>query len=983
MQMFYKHLLLKCVFAFLLFPLNLPAQQPYMWHITDEEGLPSMTVYHVIQDTRGFMWFGTEVGVCRFDGRTFKRYPAPSAKARSGTSLSEDKYGNIWFRNFAKQLFKIEKERVVELKIPEESNNLLAYLHTTQDSVMVMDWNYTYISHTKHTNWRKIATPNVEMNWEMYNTKDNNLFLLTEAGIFTYKNGFFKLFDKTESPKRFFAKNKKTFTFQDELNRLVCWENGKKTILPYVFEALKKQIIHSFYIDNQNNFWFSTATGLFGYDKAGKPLFAGKPLLPNIDVSHILQDREGSYWISTLKDGVYVMPNLYVHIYNTQNSNLPADAVNCLSEQNAHLLLGFNNGTVGKFSVQKGITHLYETGGKQQVEALYYHTKHQKLYVSAGKMLIFEPDNPQSIYSYQIGAVKKIAWLNDQDMIFAAGADARIVRTKPTWGTPISTQNVWHQSFEKDAFNQNIYSLIINRKRNRSVWVNEAKQVFWLASIDGLMMCEAGKPMREVRDTKNKSIYAISFTESIDGTLWVGTIEQGLYAIKNNKVVQHFTQENGLAGNFCRGLWADGYIIWVNTGKGIQRYDIKTGEITHFNRHDGLHTYDISDIHILHDTLWVATPKGLLIVHTDSLKRNLTPPLIYIQAFKVFEIEQKQNDNYTLTHDKNNVKIEFQGLAYRSRGEFKYKYRMLGLDSTWIFTDNTNNFARYPSLPTGVYEFQVKAVNEDGIESEGMAIIQIIILPPWWQTWWASLLWLSMLVGSLWLIFWWRLRRVQARNHIEQALRSSQLATLKVQMNPHFIFNALNSIQEFIWLNEKRLANQYLGKFADLMRLTLDMSNESYVSLHDEIKVLNLYLELEGVRFENLAYQFTVNENIDTNNIYIPSMLIQPYVENAIKHGLLHLQEQRNLSISMSQNEAGDMIFCTIQDNGIGRKRSNEIQNAHPRKHKSFALSATQKRLELLNYGHKKSISVRIIDLANENGKALGTKVELQIPIQA
>lgn len=971
-------------------PLSLPAQQPYMWRLTDEDGLPSMSVYDVFQDSRGYMWFGTESGICRFDGRAFKVYPAPSAKSRSATSITEDRYGNIWFRNFAKQIFSIEQEKVMEMQMPEGIKDALGYQFSQGDSLFLMDWNMLYVTSTKRKKWQKVTNFPAKNNllWEIHSHHDKSLWVFSDKEIHSYRAGKFTRISQTEHPKRFFSKSKKLYTFEDTRRRMLVWEGeqARQVLDSRTFEEMSKQLIHSLYIDNAHNYWFATSTGVFGYDVVGKPLFAGKPLLPNIDVSHILQDREGVYWISTLKEGVFVMPQLDIQLFNTQNSNLPTEAVNCLGVQDNRLLLGFNNGSLGLFDAQKGMYFVYQTQRKQQVETFYYHPWHKKLYVSAGTLLVFEPNNPTPIDSYFSGSIKKIAFLNEKDAILAAGGEAKMVRIYPKVAFEPPLDREWHKYYKvvkgsNETQPYPIYFIQLLSKRTRSVWVDKQKQEFWIASVDGLLLYQKGG-VREVFDEKGKAIYGISFGQTADGTIWVGTIEQGLYAIRDQKIVAHFTQDKELTGNFCKTLWAEGRQVWFSTGKGIQRYDVQTKDFAIFNKHDGLHTYDISDLRILRDTLWVSTPKGLLCLHKDSLKRNTTPPLIYIQSFKISENEYKLNDSYTLAHDKNNIKIDFQGLAYRSRGEFRYKYRMLGLDSTWIYTNNANNFARYPSLPVGTFEFQVKAVNEDGVESDGMSIIQIIVLPPWWQTWWAMLLWLFLGLGLVWVFVWWRLRRVQERNRVEQELRSSQLSALKVQMNPHFIFNALNSIQEFIWLNEKRLANQYLGKFADLMRLTLDMSNENVVSLAEEIKVLHLYLELEAVRFENLAYQIDVSETILTEEVYIPSMLIQPYLENAIKHGLLHRQGKREVSLQVCQNEEKNTIICTIEDNGIGRAKSQEIQQARPKTHKSFATSATKKRLELLNYGKKQVISVQFIDLLDEAGKPAGTKVILQIPIQ-
>ena len=224
------------------------------------------------------------------------------------------------------------------------------------------------------------------------------------------------------------------------------------------------------------------------------------------------------------------------------------------------------------------------------------------------------------------------------------------------------------------------------------------------------------------------------------------------------------------------------------------------------------------------------------------------------------------------------------------------------------------------------------------------------------------------------------LKETQKRLAIEKQYKDSELKALKAQMNPHFIFNALNSIQDYIVLNQKNLASDYLGKFADLIRNYLHFSDTGYISVPDEVHNLKLYLELEKLRFEDaLDYNFSINDNANSELIKIPTMLIQPYVENALKHGLLHKKDNRALQISITKISPS-IIECIVEDNGIGRAKSKEINQKRAKQHQSFALKATTERLDLLNFGKAQKIGVDVIDLMHE-GVAIGTKVILKIPI--
>ncbi|EDM44459.1 possible sensor protein [unidentified eubacterium SCB49] len=224
------------------------------------------------------------------------------------------------------------------------------------------------------------------------------------------------------------------------------------------------------------------------------------------------------------------------------------------------------------------------------------------------------------------------------------------------------------------------------------------------------------------------------------------------------------------------------------------------------------------------------------------------------------------------------------------------------------------------------------------------------------------------------------LKEAQKRLALEKQYRDSELKALKAQMNPHFIFNALNSIQEYIILNKKNLAGDYLGKFADLMRKYLKHSDAGTLTIQDEIESLEMYLDLESLRFEDtLEYSFNVSETINRDQLRIPTMLIQPYIENALKHGLLHRKTGRKLWVTFTKVN-DKTITCCIEDNGVGRERAAAIKAQRHNTHESFATKATENRLDLLNYEKKRKIGVKTIDLFDEEGNAKGTRVILNIP---
>ncbi|MEY2828578.1 MAG: hypothetical protein RIQ33_436, partial [Bacteroidota bacterium] len=275
----------------------------------------------------------------------------------------------------------------------------------------------------------------------------------------------------------------------------------------------------------------------------------------------------------------------------------------------------------------------------------------------------------------------------------------------------------------------------------------------------------------------------------------------------------------------------------------------------------------------------------------------------------------------------------------------------------------------------------------NGIISAELPEVNFSIQTPWYFSWWFLLSSGILFSTIIYLLVKneFKKQRIKQqfeteKNKLEKELQQSTLASIKSQMNPHFLFNALNTIQSYIYQNDKQNASQYLGKFSELTRMILEMSNREKVSLSEEIKALKLYLELEQLRFEEkLKYEISISKNVDEEMIHIPSMLIQPYLENAIKHGLLHKKDNWLLHILFEKNE--NTLVVKVDDNGIGRKRSQELQKLKLKQHQSFAMSANEKRLDILNKGLQKPIALQIIDKINENGEAIGTTIILNIPL--
>ncbi|MCB0545265.1 MAG: histidine kinase, partial [Saprospiraceae bacterium] len=268
-----------------------------------------------------------------------------------------------------------------------------------------------------------------------------------------------------------------------------------------------------------------------------------------------------------------------------------------------------------------------------------------------------------------------------------------------------------------------------------------------------------------------------------------------------------------------------------------------------------------------------------------------------------------------------------------------------------------------------------------GIWNENPLKIDLAVAIPWWNRLWFKGGVILLLLAGIYAFYRYRLfqvRRVERmRSDFENKLAGVELAALRSQMNPHFIFNCLNSIESYIIRNETRKASEYLNDFSRLIRLILQNSRSNYVTVRDELDALTLYMDMENLRLgQRFDYKVSLDEHLDVDDVEMPPMLLQPYVENAIWHGLMHKKENGTILVDLKIVDG--YLLCAIEDNGVGRKRSSELQSRN-RKKTSMGMNITQERIDIINKAYDTETSVRVIDLVSPEGVAQGTRVELRI----
>ncbi len=351
------------------------------------------------------------------------------------------------------------------------------------------------------------------------------------------------------------------------------------------------------------------------------------------------------------------------------------------------------------------------------------------------------------------------------------------------------------------------------------------------------------------------------------------------------------------------------------------------------------------------------------------------------------QIDFETLDEIRLRYYENNVGIVYHGRGFTSRDTIEFASKLEGHSDDWVlapfsFLDEKLNMTSFANLRPGKYLFRVKFKNAGEDWRKPEARLTIIIDPPFWQTWWfwtsatAGISLFTFLVSSIRA----RVIRKQEREKVkhEKELLELEAKALRAQMNPHFIFNCMNSIKSLIQQHEEEKAVTYLTTFSKLIRTLFNNADKKEISLYDEIETCKLYLQLEAMRFDTkFSYSVNVDENIDLKSLQVPALIIQPFIENAIWHGLVPKGGGGNVSLSVIKSNGN--IEIVIEDDGIGRESSRQNKATSGLAHQSKGVNLTQSRLELDNLLQQRKAELEIIDKKDENGKTAGTKVVFKI----
>lgn len=954
--------------AFCLLTIINFAQQPVFRHINKYNGLPSNTIYDMKEDKNGFIWLGTEKGLVRFDGKNTVVYTHTKMNGAAVSNLIIDGIGRIWCQNFTGQHFYVLKDSMVypELKITGTFN--LTYINN-QNDIFIISNEMLYIYNKQLVLKDSIGIKDFVNSFIF----KNDYYLIENNRLNKIVNGkkvLHSTFDNKNSKSgAVFAINKNHAFFINKSS-----EEAKLIQLfpTYTETKLFKQtaIIQTANITNDSLLWLNTTAGCYIYNFQLKPIQFEQPLFKKNSISAVIKDKNGAYWISTTNNGIYIIEDLHSKQINFNNENITA-----INNINHQIVAGTSSGIVGQLnSNHNEFKQLFKADILHRVNFVKFDSANNRYIIGADK--VYGLSNGKKEFNFSLAVKDVCLGKNNEYLLATSSSLANIIKHKQ--------QSNWSNFYISKKNSNNFVSEIFDLKeftsRTKAIEVSTDFSTLYAASAKGLLSITQNKIL-EIQ-LNGASISASDLFIHKD-TLYASTYNQGVLMIVNNKVAKIWDKSNSIINQTISKIRHWQGKIWLISDNNLYTISLSDFELKNHFKSNSFFYNELNDIAFNNNFLYVASNEGVI---QSPINQEITIPKVpnlFIESIKVNDKTQVQTVLNKLAYNQNNISINFATPWFSSENRLQIFYKINNSD--WQIFEKGARMLSLSSLSPGNYIIKFKT-SIDGQYFSPIAHVSFQISYPIWQQLWFLLIVFLLLAALFFAIYKYRLKLINKqskllieKNKLETDLQKSMLSSIKSQMNPHFIFNALNTIQSYIYLNDKENASNYLAQFSMLTRKILDMSNNETVTLADEIETLQLYLSLEKMRFEDsLNYEIMIIPGLKTKDIKIPSMLIQPYVENALKHGLLHKKNNRNLSILFEHQHP--FLLVKIDDNGVGRKRANELNSIKDIKFNSFSTEANQKRLTLLNK-QTAEIGVTIIDKVDDNGIAEGTMVILKIPL--
>jgi hypothetical protein len=935
------------------------AQQPSHFYLGSVE-FANRHIYSLIHHSDKLLYVGTNDGLFFYKNGEFKVIaPAPEQIGNSIFSLVGNSEGVLHGVNLSGQIFKVVDDRLEYIdQVPSKYLGSGVTLTFNEKDRMIV--NSAGILKREEHGWKRIYNSGSIFQIEL-NSFNRAGMLTTDLS----KNTIIKIcndsLEKLASLSLEFARSSKYF-FVGKLNQTFISLNSSGGYYKHqekkegYFDNLN---VRTFVQLGENEVWaLDQVSGLQMISLENSELILGKLLFNNIFISSISKSSNGTIYLGTFNHGIIVVPNIDSDVKYLDHLYLSSVCVS-----------------------PKGIVTMDNSGSIYALTDNKLSLYRNKVSYERGVLMCFpevdfdiDPERKSLIYDLKLGEIKTfIGVLKDG------------VQVDNTTAILATSKGVFRKGNGASNFNWIDYlygwsRLPLDKFRCTAVTLDTAVGDLYYSTQQELLYLKANG---ESLTIKYKGA-DISCNDLIykNGFIWCATQEFGVLKIKKGIVVDELTVKEGLGNNSVFKIEFHDSKLFIAHKSGFQVYNESDQRWRSIGTPEGLESGSVRDFTFFNSRLYVISRGKLISIPLDQVEKKVDYSLL-IPSVKLGNVTLNGNNPITNSYEQNHLiaKFDFRGIEFES--EATIQYRLIGLSNEWKSLPATASEVEFNALAPGDYELQVRTSYRSTVTKSQCYTFSIS--PPFWQTLWFFILIVVLTSFVLLVIFRIRLKRnrIEQKRILDQQkmqtdLFESELKALRSQMNPHFIFNSLNSIQALVLKEDTESSYDYITLFAKLVRSTLNYSNREFIPIESELEFLEVYLSLEKLRFgKKFEYEIIFNEERD---IDVPSLLIQPFIENALHHGLMHRKGFKKLSIKF---ELGEKLKCVIIDNGIGRVKAKEINRRRSGEHESFALSAIEQRMRLLNKQLGEEAGSYSIEDLYEGNEPTGTRVELIIPFKS
>lgn len=929
-----------------------------------KDGLPSGIVYDCLQDKQGFMWFATAAGLARFDGANFKVFTTEDGLTNNEVlQIALDPDGSIWIFPFGttgciydpgSQKFYTEKNYAELKKLKDLMSPIL--IRNSDPGIVGSSLHKTFFFENKKI--RVIDKRQIDV-WPL--TKDSIIYFLYDKKGYIYVNNDSSQLGFSVPDVPYFSKSPdwgrwKIFTNSNQTTQLSLYEYSNDESVQHRATFTSDHLINGI-IKYGQKIYITTVNGIYITDTLLNQL---EYFFPRKNISKAFVDKNGNEWLCSLSgDGVYLRIKNGVKQLNT-TSGLIVDNITSLKNKDRMLICGDGNGNIYTIDpAGQKIKPSYLAKLPEAVRGIELY-KHSFLAYSSYKLFADNKFVPEDL-----GAIKSV--ITDTNDNLVIGLHNYLI-----------VYNKDKRRLDTVGGGERFTALSYHDRR---LYYGNTKGLF--EKINYKFYYEA-TPVKNTSEILRQPINHLLPTA--DGILWIATNSNGVVAYSKDKIIGHFNTSSvpAITSNICKKIFfdKDNNSIWVATNKGLNkisytiREDSLSAVIYPITSSEGLNDDDVNDVSVKDGKVYAATIKGICIFDTGLVKEKVPVRItdVIIKNYPGADSTNSVRSGYDLKYWQNNISITYTGICFTCNKKPVYQFRMLGAGSDTSWKTTTANTVEFGELRNGNHTFQVRT-DEDNVQE-----LSFYIKPAFWQTNWFYGLVAVGIVGLFYFSIRYIAQQIRKREvektSINKRFAELEFQALQAQMNPHFVFNAMSTLQYYILKNESENASEYLAKFARLMRLFLDSSRNKFIELRKEIDLLRSYIELEQARLEHsFQYQIDIDPDVEVDT-KIPSVMIQPFVENAILHGLRHKKDGAGL-LKLQFSSRDHIVECRIQDNGIGREESAIINKAKDKLYKSQALNIIDEKVRALKEINNVDIKIAIEDNLKDDGKGTGTIVTI------